>query len=290
MNEQKQQLLRAAAKKMAENYEKAEVPMYGEKLRLPERAAVHELIRDFRSLFFPAYFGQKELTALPAEEYAALLMGRIYEKLLRQVRLALPVEEEQRAEDVCNDIMAHLPDIQAMVLKDLTANFDGDPAASSKEEVLFSYPGLFAIFVYRIAHELYVRKIPMLPRMMTEYAHSRTGIDINPGAQIGEYFFIDHGTGVVVGETAVIGDHVKMYQGSTLGALSPTQGQQLRGVRRHPQVGDNVTLYANATVLGGDTYVGSNSIIGGNAFITRSIDNDARVSVKAPELMIKGGN
>ena len=289
MNEKKQSILRTAAQKMAENYEKSEVPMYGEKLRLPEREAVNEMIRDFRRLFFPAYFGQKELVALPAEEYAALLMGRIYEKLLRQVRLALPENEEEKAEEICDDLFERLPEIQEMVLKDLSANFDGDPAASSKEEVLFAYPGLFAIFVYRIAHELYLQKVPMLPRMMTEYAHSRTGIDINPGATIGEYFFIDHGTGVVVGETATIGSHVKMYQGSTLGALSPTEGQQLRGVHRHPQVGDNVTIYANATILGGETYIGSNTIIGGSAFITRSIDGDARVFVKAPELTVKGG-
>lgn len=281
MNDRKQAILHKAALKMAENYHNAEVPMYGESLRLPERESVIGLIKSFRKLFFPAYFGDKELVVLPPEQYAALLMGRIYDQLMRQVRLALPIEEEARAEEICDNLFEKLPEIQALVHKDLAANFDGDPAASSKEEVIFAYPGLFAIFVYRIAHELYLMKVPMLPRMMAEYAHGKTGIDINPGAAIGEYFFIDHGTGIVVGETAVIGNHVKMYQGATLGALSPAEGQQLRGVHRHPQVGDNVTIYANATILGGNTCIGSDTVIGGNSFITRSIDGGAHISAKA---------
>jgi len=289
MSENRTALLRATAARMAENYANSEVPMYGASLRLPEREAVIKLINDFRRLFFPAYYGDKTLVALPPEEYVALLLGRMYEDLLRQVTLALPEGEDARAEEICDEIFADLPHLQQMVQKDMIATFDGDPAAASKEEIIFAYPGLLAIFVYRIAHELYLRKVPILPRMLTEYAHSKTGIDINPGATIGEYFFIDHGTGIVVGETAVIGDHVKMYQGATLGALSPNAGQQLRGVRRHPSVGDNVTIYANATLLGGDTHVGSNTVIGGNAFITRSIADDARVSIKAPELTIKGG-
>lgn len=281
MSNKKQNILQKTAMKMAENYQNAEVPMYGESLRLPERESVIGLIKSFRKLFFPAYFGDKELVVLPPEQYAALLMGRIYDQLMRQVRLALPIEEEARAEEICDNLFEKLPEIQALVHKDLAANFDGDPAASSKEEVIFAYPGLFAIFVYRIAHELYLMKVPMLPRMMAEYAHGKTGIDINPGAAIGEYFFIDHGTGIVVGETAVIGNHVKMYQGATLGALSPAEGQQLRGVHRHPQVGDNVTIYANATILGGNTCIGSDTVIGGNSFITRSIDGGAHISAKA---------
>ena len=282
-------LIRSAARAMAENYDKTDIPMYGAQLRLPERDAVIEIINDFRRLFFPAYFGPKELVSLPAEEYAALLLNRIYASLLRQVELALPEGQETRAREVCDSLFERLPAIQELIRKDMVATFDGDPAASSKEEVIFAYPGLLAIFIYRLAHELYLGKVPILPRMMTEYAHSKTGIDINPGATIGEYFFIDHGTGIVVGETAVIGDRVKLYQGATLGALSPNAGQQLRGVRRHPSVGDNVTIYANATLLGGDTHVGSNTVIGGNAFITHSIADDALVSVKAPELTIHGG-
>ncbi len=287
MNEKRNEMLRSAAKRMAENYARSEVPLYGESLRLPERDAVISLINDFRRLFFPAYFGDQTLVSLPPEEYAALMLNRMYQEMLRQVTLALPVGEEKRAEQVCDEIFSDLPRIQELVQKDMAAQFDGDPAAASKEEVIFSYPGLLAIFIYRIAHELYMRKVPILPRMLTEYAHSKTGIDINPGATIGEYFFIDHGTGIVVGETAVIGNNVKMYQGATLGALSPNEGQQLRGVRRHPSVGDNVTIYANATLLGGDTHVGANTTIGGNVFITHSVEEDARVSIKAPELMIK---
>ena len=152
---------------------------------------------------------------------------------------------------------------------------------------MISYPGLFAIFVYRIAHELYTQDVPFLPRIMTEYAHSRTGIDINSGAQIGEYFFIDHGTGVVIGETTTIGNNVKLYQGVTLGALSTRKGQQLSGVKRHPTIVDNVTIFSNSSVLGGETVIGENTIIGGNTFITESIPANSKVSAKSPELVIK---
>ena len=179
-----------------------------------------------------------------------------------------------------------MPYIQEMLLKDLDATFDGDPAAASKEEVIFAYPGLFAIFVYRIAHELYLRKIPMIPRIMTEHAHSRTGIDINSGATIGEYFFIDHGTGVVIGETTNIGNNVKIYQGVTLGALSTRAGLKLAGKKRHPTIEDDVTIYSNASVLGGNTIIGRGSTIGGSAFITSSIPPFSRVSMKTPELTV----
>ena len=165
-----------------------------------------------------------------------------------------------------------------MLLKDVEAEFEGDPAAQSREEIIFSYPGLFAIYVYRVAHELYLESVPFVPRIMTEYAHSGTGIDINAGAQIGQYFFIDHGTGIVIGETTVIGDHVKLYQGVTLGALSTRSGQMLSGKKRHPTIEDNVTIYANATILGGDTVIGARATIGGNTFITWSVAPDAKVT------------
>ena len=164
------------------------------------------------------------------------------------------------------------------------SGFDGDPAAKSKEGVIFSYPGLYAVYVYRLAHELYIREVPFIPRIMTEYAHSRTGIDINSGARIGEYFFIDHGTGVVIGETTDIGDHVKLYQGVTLGALSTRKGQELRDKKRHPTIEDNVTIYANSTILGGETVIGHDSVISGNAFIVESVPAGTKVSVKNPEL------
>lgn len=167
------------------------------------------------------------------------------------------------------------------------AGFEGDPAAKSREEIIFCYPGFYAIYIYRVAHELYLQNVPYIPRIMTEYAHSSTGIDINPGAQIGEYFFIDHGTGVVIGETTVIGNHVKLYQGVTLGALSTRGGQQLMGVKRHPTVCDNVTIYSGASVLGGETVIGENTTIGGGTFITESVPANSRVLAKRPEQTIK---
>ena len=167
---------------------------------------------------------------------------------------------------------------------DIQAAFDGDPAAYSTDEVIFSYPGVFAVTVYRIAHELLLLGVPMIPRMMTEYAHSITGIDIHPGATIGKYFFIDHGTGIVIGETTIIGDNVKIYQGVTLGALSTRKGQQLKGVKRHPTIGDNVTIYSGTTILGGETVIGNGATIGGNSVIVNSVSEGMKVSVKNPEL------
>ena len=172
-------------------------------------------------------------------------------------------------------------------MDELQAGFDGDPAAKSKEEIIFSYPGFYAIYVYRLAHVLYLENVPFIPRIMSEYAHGYTGIDINPGATIGEYFFIDHGTGVVIGETTEIGRNVKLYQGVTLGALSTRQGQLLANVKRHPTIRDNVTIYSNSSVLGGETVIGENTIIGGNTFITESIPANTKVSAKSPELVIK---
>ncbi len=169
----------------------------------------------------------------------------------------------------------------------MEAAYNGDPAAKTRQEIIFCYPGLLAIFVYRIAHELYKMEVPLIPRIMSEYAHSHTGIDINPGAQIGEYFFIDHGTGVVIGETTIIGNNVKIYQGVTLGALSTRSGQLLRDIKRHPTIEDNVTIYSSASILGGDTVIGQGSVIGGNAFITDSVPPGTRVSVKSPELEFK---
>ena len=158
----------------------------------------------------------------------------------------------------------------------------------SSSSDIFSYPGLYAIFVYRIAHVLYKAEVPFIPRIMTEHAHSKTGIDINSGATIGEYFFIDHGTGIVIGETCTIGNHVKLYQGVTLGALSTRKGQQLSGVKRHPTIEDNVTIYSGATILGGETVIGARTIIGGNCFVTSSVPPDTKVSLKEPELVFKG--
>lgn len=275
------------ARAMASTMEHAAIPMYGKKLRLPDRSAIIALIKELRRLFFPAYFGDPQLMALPPENYAALLLERIETALTAQIALALPEEETERASQIAQAVVAELPRIQQVLLTDIEATFDGDPAAANKEEIIFAYPGLFAIFVYRIAHELYLRQVPMIPRMMTEYAHSRTGIDIHPGAQIGPWFFIDHGTGIVIGETTVIGSHVKLYQGVTLGALSPRAGHASLPGKRHPTVCDYVTIYSGASILGGKTVIGEHSVVGGNAFLTDSVADKTRVVITAPETVFK---
>ena len=263
-----------AARAMAQTYSTGAVPLYGKKLRLPDRQAVILLIKDIRRLIFPAYYGEAALMSLAPEDYAALLLERIEKQLQRQIVLTLPEEQEAQAAELAAEMVTKLPQIARQVQMDLEATFDGDPAAGSREEILFSYPGLFAILVYRVAHELYRLHIPILPRMMSEYAHSHTGIDIHPGAQIGDYFFIDHGTGIVVGETTVIGDRVKLYQGSLPG-------------KRHPTVEDDVTIYSGASILGGDTVIGRGSVVGGNAFLTSSVQKDTRVVIHAPETVFK---
>lgn len=276
-----------AARAMAQTYSTGAVPLYGKKLRLPDRQAVILLIKDIRRLIFPAYYGEAALMSLAPEDYAALLLERIEKQLQRQIVLTLPEEQEAQAAELAAEMVTKLPQIARQVQMDLEATFDGDPAAGSREEILFSYPGLFAILVYRVAHELYRLHIPILPRMMSEYAHSHTGIDIHPGAQIGDYFFIDHGTGIVVGETTVIGDRVKLYQGVTLGALSTRDGHHSLPGKRHPTVEDDVTIYSGASILGGDTVIGRGSVVGGNAFLTDSVQKDTRVVIHAPETIFK---
>ena len=279
--------IRETARAMADTMRTAQIPMYGKGLRLPDRKAIIALLSDLRRLMFPAYFGDSALMALAPEDYAALLLEPIEAHLAQQIALALPEEEAHRSEVYAREIIERLPVIQQLLLKDLDAIFEGDPAAQNKEEVVFAYPGLYAIFVYRIAHELYLRHVPIIPRIMSEYAHSRTGIDIHPGAAIGEYFFIDHGTGIVVGETSVIGDHVKLYQGVTLGALSPRGGHASLPGKRHPTVESGATIYSNASILGGETTIGHDSVVGGNAFLTSSVASDTRVVIHAPETVFK---
>ena len=203
---------------------------------LPNRGAIIGVIKDLRRVMFPGYFGTENITDTAPEYFIGNTLTEVYVVLKQQIEIALNYQNEENkseeeiaaeAEDICSYFFARLPHIQKLLLKDVQAGYDGDPAAKSKEEIIFSYPGLYAIFIYRIAHELYIKNVPFIPRIMTEHAHSRTGIDINSGAVIGEFFFIDHGTGVVIGETTCIGDHVKLYQGVTLGALSTLSGQQL---------------------------------------------------------------
>ena len=292
MSEKKAAILEAV-KSLAGNYNTEEMLLPKGKCSLPSRSVIIELVRELRAVLFPGYFRIDTGACAFPEYYAGSLLNNLYDALKEQIEIAILYQGEEkekaqlRAEEITGQFVKRLPEIQKMLLKDVQAGFDGDPAAKSKEEIIFSYPGFYAIYVYRIAHELYLEKVPFIPRIMSEFAHGKTGIDINPGATIGEYFFIDHGTGVVIGETTKIGNNEKIYQGVTLGALSTRMGQQLADVKRHPTIEDNVTIYSNSTVLGGETVIGENTIIGGNTFITESIPANTKVSAKSPELVIK---
>ena len=259
----------------------------------PEADVVVQLLEKLRRILFPGYFREKNYRMYHVEANLSLLtedvlynlakqLGRIYEGQGEEPEAAM-----RHAQEVGLAFLREIPRVRAMLQTDLQAAFDGDPAAGSMAEILFAYPGMFAVFVYRLAHVLYTLEVPMLPRMMTEHAHSLTGIDIHPGATIGEYFFIDHGTGVVIGETTVIGNRVKLYQGVTLGALSTRGGQKLRGKRRHPTIADDVTIYAGASVLGGDTVIGQGSVIGSNVFLTKSVPPCTTVTIKSQELHLR---
>ncbi len=282
--------------KLTENFKNSQMLINDNGKHLPSRKAIIDLLKQIRRVIFPGYFNDEVVLSDTPEYYVGNMLANVYKSLKEQVTLALMYENskgedkeiiEKRADCICSGFFGQLPNLQLLLLKDVQAAFNGDPAANSMEEIIFSYPGLFAIYVYRIAHILYQSNVPFIPRIMTEYAHGKTGIDINSGAVIGEYFFIDHGTGIVIGETCVIGNNVKIYQGVTLGALSTRSGQLLKGVKRHPTICDNVTIYSGATVLGGETVIGENVIIGGNCFITESIAPCTKVSAKPPELIIK---
>ena len=294
MSDKKSAILRVA-KGLTENYASEELFMPKSGRRLPNRSVIIDIVRDLKSIVFPGYFSTDTSATVFPEYYVGHRLNDLYDRLKEQIEIALLYANPQMEQDgaseeadrICGGFFEQLPDVQQRLLKDVQAGFDGDPAAKSKEEIISSYPGLFAIYVYRLAHILYKEEVPYIPRIMTEYAHGKTGIDINPGATIGDYFFIDHGTGVVIGETTEIGCNVKLYQGVTLGALSTRQGQQLANIKRHPTICDNVTIYSNASVLGGETVIGENTIIGGNTFITESIPANTKVSAKSPELVIK---
>ena len=260
---------------------------------LPDRDAVIDFIHSLKRVLFLGYFGEASHTRESAERTTEQGIRHIYETLKNQLCLAFRMEHRdcrcRYAAEIAGDFICRIPALEEAMLLDLEAAFVGDPAAKSKSEIICSYPGFLAIFVYRAAHILYEAGVPLIPRIMTEYAHSRTGIDINAGATIGRSFFIDHGTGVVIGETTVIGDNVKIYQGVTLGALSTRLGRKLGGKKRHPTIENDVTIYSGATILGGETVIGEGSVIGGNVFITESVPKNMRVSMKAPELVYKEG-
>ena len=263
--------------------------------RHPDKDVIIDMITKLLQIIYPGYFRDKRLRIYTARHNLSMLIEDVMYNLNKQITLVLetsmaPDSAETEAQQISLEFFSRIPAVRALAQTDLEAAYDGDPAATSHDEIIFCYPGLFAITVYRLAHELYGLNVPMIPRIMTEYAHSLTGIDIHPGASIGDHFFIDHGTGIVIGETTVIGKYVKIYQGVTLGGLSTRGGQSLRGKKRHPTIEDNVTIYAGASILGGDTVVGRNSVIGANAFITASIPPCSTVTTQEQSLRISHRN
>jgi serine O-acetyltransferase len=286
--------LKGLVGEITEHHDHFRFSTYRESCALPNRNTIISIINDFRILLFPDYFGKQNLDKTSMEYYIGNLMLDIHDQLYAQIVCVLKQQAlinessediQEQAAEICCKFFNRIPAVMEILATDVQAAFDGDPAAGNKDEIIFSYPGVFALFVYRLAHELYLLKVPLIPRIMTEYAHSRTGIDINPGATIGKYFFMDHGTGIVIGETSLIGDYVTIYQGVTIGALSTRGGQQLRGVKRHPTIEDNVVIYSGASILGGETVIGKNVVIGSNVFITKSVPRGTRVSLKNQELL-----
>jgi serine O-acetyltransferase len=265
--------------------------------RLLNRSRIIEGIEKLRNLIFPGYFGKKNISSGSVEYYAGDLLEDLLYSLAREIGKVLEFNSnymglgaeiiDDKAKQLAFLFLSKLPSVREYLTTDVAAAFDGDPAATSPGEIISSYPGIYAIMVYRLAHVLHGLEVPLIPRIMTEHAHSVTGIDIHPGASIGHHFFIDHGTGIVIGETTYIGNFVKIYQGVTLGALSTRGGQALRTVKRHPTIEDHVTIYSGASILGGATVIGEGVVIGSNAFITKSIPEKTKVSIKNPELQFK---
>jgi serine O-acetyltransferase len=266
----------------------------------PSREKVIRIIEGFRRIIFPGYFGQREMDEITLSYQMGIEINGLFDDLSKEISLSIR-HECRRYNHICTQCMDRgqqealnlikkLPRLKKMLGEDVQAAYQGDPAAKGYDEIIFSYPSILAISIYRMAHELFVQEIPLIPRMMAEYSHSITGIDIHPGARIGSYFFIDHGTGVVIGETSVLGDHVRIYQGVTLGALSlpmEEKGELLRKSKRHPTLEDRVTVYAGATILGGDTVIGSGSVIGGNVWLTHSVPPGTTVMIEPPRLRYK---
>ena len=243
-----------------------------------------QVIRDIRDVLFPGYFNSLTGEATNANLF---LKERIYSSLESEIsKITKNMKYELDSSKVAKEFIKELPEIVKVLKTDLEAAYNGDPAAEDYNEIIITYPGFFAITVYRIAHILYKKGVPYVPRIMSEYAHSRTGIDIHPGAEIGPYFFIDHGTGTVIGETAVIGSNVRIYQNVTIGALSLGRGQLLKGTKRHPTIKDNVTIYSGATILGGNTTIYSNVTIGANAIVTEDIEENSIVLLQKNDLEI----
>ncbi len=268
---------------------------------LPSKKVVVDALEDLLTVVFPGYLGKAEVTSANIKYFLGSTLASVQTRLTEEVERSLKyicrkIKEcphdvcHKRAHVVVRELLEKIPELRSIVSGDIVAAYDGDPAAVSTEEVIISYPCVLAITTYRIAHELYLRGIPLIPRIMSEHVHSLTGIDIHPGARIGKNFFIDHGTGVVIGETAEIGDNVKIYQGVTLGALSlpkDEKGAIIRGTKRHPTVGNNVVIYSGATLLGPSAIVGDNVIIGGNVWITSQVASGTKITIAPPELQYK---
>jgi serine O-acetyltransferase len=282
---------------IVESYEGDPKTRHIEAGKLAHRDSIIETIHLLRELLFPGYFGKQNLSQKTLHYHVGNLVVEINDKLTEQVHHALlhrsgrgrdyRLEAREQAEEIVRDFLGTVPRLRDILATDVQAAYEGDPAAADTDEVIFSYPGFFAITIYRLAHEFHIRGLPLIPRIMSEYAHSITGIDINAGATIDESFFIDHGTGVVIGETTHIGKRVKIYQGVTLGALSKRGGQKLKGVKRHPTLHEEVTVYSGASVLGGQTEVGRGAVISANVFVTQSVPAYTRVTVRNPELQYR---
>ncbi|MDE5781616.1 MAG: serine acetyltransferase [Lachnospiraceae bacterium] len=282
---------------IVESYDRHQIITKIDRESQPNKSIIVDAIDKLQKIIFPGFFEEKNLK----REYIRFYVGELCEdveyNLNKQIVKAflcckkyqeVPSEElKSKTEAITNEFMQKIPKIREYLETDVQAAYEGDPAAYSMDEIIYSYPGIYAIMVSRIAHELHLLNVPLIPRIMTEHAHSITGIDIHPGASIGKYFFIDHGTGIVIGETTVIGEHVKIYQGVTLGGLSTSGGQGLKGTKRHPNIEDYVTIYSGASILGGETTIGEGTVIGGNAFVTKSVSANTKVIVKNPELKFK---
>lgn len=286
------------------NYEKFGGMDHLEGKDLPSKKVVIEVLEDLLTILFPGYLGDSDITKANIKYHLGTKLTSVYTRLTNEVEKSLKyicrkISEcprdvcQKRAHVVVRELLEDLPEIRSVLSSDIQAAYSGDPAAVSTEEVILSYPCVLAITTYRLAHELYVRCVPLIPRIMTEHMHSLTGIDIHPGAKIGRSFFIDHGTGVVIGETAEIGENVKIYQGVTLGALSfpkDEKGNIIKGRKRHPTIGNNVVIYSGATLLGAEAVVGDNVVIGGNVWITGPVTSGTKITIAAPELKYKVEN
>lgn len=298
--------LSSLAGRIVESYHDLETIEHLDQTPLPDYQVVTGIVTDLKEIIFPGYHRFRNLHWTNAPNHVGEMLKGLFERLREQIACALRYEgggrglaagegwnsddADQRAREKALAFLQYLPELRVIIATDVEAAFEGDPAAHGRDEIIFCYPGLEAITIYRLAHCLHSLRVPLIPRMMTEWAHSRTGIDVHPGARIGPGFFIDHGTGVVIGETCVIADHVTLYQGVTLGAISfdhDAEGNLIRGTKRHPTIDREVVIFANATVLGGQTVIGAHSVIGAGVSVTKSVPPNTIVTIEKPSLRFR---